>query len=547
MQIARIVHDLSFTEVTRLYEEIIKQNPELQAAMGLLDRFFLLTVVLRRRDLLHPWLYARCREVEAAPDGHLDLWSREHYKSSIITQAGAIQELLRDPEQRICIFSFNRPIAKAFLRQIKHEFENNILLKGLYPDVCWGAPKREAPKWSEDEGIILRRRGNYREASIESWGLVDGQPTSRHFTLRIYDDVVTDSSVTTPEMVEKTTRALELSDNLGVAHGGRAWYIGTRYTLADTYQTLLDRGALIPRIYPATDNGRPDGKPVFWDQETWDKKKRAQPSQVAAQLLQNPAAGQEAMFRAEWLKPYEFRPRTLNVYILCDPSLGKTHRSDRTAIAVIGVDAGRNKYLLDGYRQRMRLPDRWRAIKTLFRHWADQPGVVNVRVGYERYGMQTDIEHFEEMMKIERISIPIDEVGWPREGTHSKEDRVERLVPDFQYGNFFLPACVWDPAGMCHWHVHGDKLSYRKLAGETNVEKRMKRMGQGHLLARPIRRADENGRIYDLTRAFIEEYQYFPFGTYKDLIDAVSRVYDMEPAPPMIVRREMLEPEAFPD
>src|SRR6185503_18577552 len=105
--------------------------------LGKYDRFYLLTQILGRPDALHPWLYERCREVEACPDDMLDLWAREHYKSTIITFAGATQEIINDPEITIGIFSHTKPTARAFLLQLKTEFETNEYLKQLYPDIFY--------------------------------------------------------------------------------------------------------------------------------------------------------------------------------------------------------------------------------------------------------------------------------------------------------------------------------------------------------------------------------------------------------------------------
>lgn len=58
----------------------------------------------------------------------------------------------------------------------------------------------------------------------------------------------------------------------------------------------------------------------------------------------------------------------------------------------------------------------------------------------------------------------------------------------------------------------------------------------------PLRRRDENGEIYDVTRAFIDEMRLHPFGTHDDLIDAVSRIYDMEPRAPVAYERQSTEP-----
>jgi hypothetical protein len=531
-----------FDAVVDLWEEVERRFAVMgKHWLGRNDRFYLLTRILHRFDAVHPWLYARCREVEANPDGYLDLWAREHYKSTIITFAGCIQEIARDPEITIGIFSHTKGVAKKFLQQIKLELETNRDLVAIYPEVFWSDPKRQAPRWSEEKGLICRRNGNPKEATLEAWGLVDGQPTGAHFKLRVYDDVVTPESVNTPEQIEKTTKAWELSDNLG-ARGDdgmlRSWHAGTRYSFADTYQAIIDRKALKVRLYPATHNGLPDGTPVFLSAAAWaDKKIKQTASTLACQQLMNPAAGNQAMFRKEWLEFMDVRPATLNVYIMCDPAHSKKKDSDNTGIAVIGIDATGGKWLLDGMRHKMGLKERWQAIAGLRKVWTAQPGVQMVRVGYERYGAQSDMEYFEEQMLLTKDPFEIVELNWTSDGTRAKEDRVQRLQPDFASHRFFM-------AMVCE---RLDPATGTRVKFETARQKQVRESGQAFRLFHPVMRRDHEGNVYSLNKGFLEEYLFFPFSAKKDLIDAASRIYDMEPVPPVIVDQRALEPETFND
>src|ERR1700682_4595608 len=276
----------SFDEIEDRWAELLQEagpkgQDEAQALLGRADRFYLLTVLLNRVDAKRPWLYARCREVEASPDGCLDLWAREHYKSTIITFAGVIQEVLNDPEITVCIFSHNRPNANKFLHQIKLELESNEDLKRIYPNVLYDRPDLDSPMWSVERGITVKRQGNPHEATIEASGLVDGMPTGSHYKLRVYDDVVTAASVSTPEQVTKTTEMYALSDNLG-ARGDdglmREWMIGTRYSYFDTYQTIIDKKTMKVRLHAVTEDGLRTGKPVFLTQGGLDQKVAKEPS-----------------------------------------------------------------------------------------------------------------------------------------------------------------------------------------------------------------------------------------------------------------------------
>ena len=496
-------------------------NVELVKELAKLDRWFLLVCVLGRKDAVHPWIYDRCREVEADSDRVLDLWARGHYKSTLITYAGTIQEILRNPNITVGIFSHTRPIAKGFLKQIKREFEVNEWLRELYADICYPNPRQDSPQWSEDAGIIVKRESNPKESTVEAWGLVDGQPISRHYDLRIYDDVVTRDSVNTPDQIEKTTEALDLSQNLaGVVN--REWYIGTRYNFADTYRELIERG-IKTRIYPATDDVTPSGKPIFFTEEEWGVKKSSMGQYVlACQMLQNPIAGSDQVFKPEWVRRIELRPRVLNIYILCDPAHSKKASSDRTAMAVVGVDSQFNKYFLDGLCHRLNLKERWESILKFRRKWIRSTGVQVVKVGYERYGKDSDIEHFNDMMKITGEYFPIEELNWPREGPGSKRDRVQRLQPDFENWRFFLAPS-------------DDRI--------TSDQKKAFERGDAQLIQKPIRQKDEQGRMYDVTQKMIDnEYNLFP-AVHVDMLDALSRIYDIEAAPPQVIFPDDLEPD----
>ena len=492
--------------------------------MALADRYYLLIKVLGRGDAWHPWIYDRCREVESHPDGYLDIWGREHYKSTIITYAGAIQEILRNPEVTIGLFSHTKPIAKAFMSQIKRELESNETLRNLFPDVLWDNPQRDSPSWSLDGGLIVKRKTNPKEATIEAHGLVDGQPTSRHFGLLIYDDVVTRESVNTAEQISKTTESWELSDNLG-SSGGRKWHVGTRYSYADTYADIIKRGAAILRHRPATDTGDISGTPVLFSQAEWERKVRDQgEATIACQMLGNPLAGHQRMFDQADLQVYEIRPETLMVYIMVDPARSIKKDSANTAMAVVGVDYAGNKYLLDGFDHKMDLQERWHRMRDLYRKWRSATGVQGCVVGYERFGAIADLDYFKERQKIENVRFEINELEWPREGPGSKVDRVQRLGPDFRSHRFYLP-----------YPTDSDRL--------TKAQSRMSSEGYGYRVAQPIRRKDENDSIYDLSERLRMQVHYFPFGSLKDLVDAVSRIYDLDPRGPVMIDTDSLEPE----
>jgi len=134
------------------------------------------------------------------------------------------------------------------------------------------------------------------------------------------------------------------------------------------------------------------------------------------------------------------------------------------------------------------------------------------------------LDYFKERQKIENVRFEIVELEWPREGPGSKIDRVQRLGPDFRSGRFYLP-----------YATDSDRL--------TKAQARMASEGYAYRVSQTIKRKDEAGQVYDLSERLRMQVHYFPFGGLKDLVDAVSRIYDLDPRGPIVIDQEALEPE----
>lgn len=398
--------------------EMIRQNARE-------DLFFLIFFVLGIHTINAPWLVDRINEVENDRNMSATFWPREHFKTTIKTYAQTIQDLLRNPEARIGLFSHTRDISKSILRRIMYTLERNMMLKLSFPDVLYMKP-RTTPgvKFSEDEGVIVQRRGEYNESTIEAWGLVDGMPTSKHFTIMKLDDLETEKAVSTPEQIRKLKDAFALAFNLSERRG-----------IIEIIGTIYDFGSLHYDI-----KNSPDWKVSCWGAEDaafltpeeLEKKRRLMGDWVyACQMENNPIQLDERRMSVDWLKYHRGGVDIgRNRYIVVDPARTKGNDSDFTVMWVFEVDSRKNYIFLDVVRDKMSLSERWDKLRGLVEKWNNV-----IRVGYAKTAFEQDIEYIRERQSRDGVFfsiIPITE-------TKQKLRRMETLQPLFKDGRIILP------------------------------------------------------------------------------------------------------------
>ena len=206
------------------------------------------------------------------------------------------------------------------------------------------------------------------------------------------------------------------------------------------------------------------------------------------QYLQEPAPVGGGEFKPElWLQYYNqgaINAKDMNVAIIVDPSGGeemnkkKKKNSDFSSFVVIGLAADNNYYWLDAVRDRLNPTERIDTLFMLHRKWNALCGKPP-KVGYEKFGMQSDTHYIRKKMDEESYHFPLIELT-TRE---MKEERIRKLIPDMQKMRWYFPGT----------------LAY----------------------------VDNEGRKFDLVREIIDgEMKSFPRSRYDDMLDSLAYVYD---------------------
>ena len=559
------------------YDKTLEERTQLDKLKAMrvlcqIDRVYLMSQILCYEDrdsrlkeiLTNDWLYKMCRMVEKDPDGKLDLWARSHFKSTIITKGGVIQEHLINPKLKIVIITFNVSFVKEqIFNYIKGVYERNELLKThLFPDIFYQDPEKQAPhgKWVTD--AIWLKANNASEPSLDFCSILKLN-TGRHYNLRVYDDVITTESTVSPETINKFNMAISDSKNIGTKGGGplvynREWYIGTRYHQNDSYQYLIDRKAITPRIFPATENGRKDGRPVFLTKEQWATELLEPDYIIACQMLQNPTGAGATMFKPEYLKPYMQVPRNVNIFILVDSATSKNKRADYTSICVIGMDNRGTKYLLDGIRDKIEFDKIWLHLKhfyTKYSNQIDDDSNYCVSVGYEKAAASRDIELLKSKQNQENFHFDYQILSFPGEGPRSKQDRVRRMTSDFKQGKIKIPYMVWRDGLYYEWNIVKNskeedfyEIKYLELHQKDvdAMERRRAMQVNKSFELEPLEKVGEFEDLkYDYTEEFINEVKSYPSGKHDDILDSFSRIYDMDISSVIggIINRQHVFPE----
>ena len=475
-------------QISVLMEEA-REKKSLKAWMRYMAKnnlFFLCVYILDMYYVDHDFGYRFCAEIDSQKWGRIWVCAREHFKSTLLTFAATIQEIIRNPEVRIGIYSYNVTIAvDTFLKQIKSELENNEKLKYYFDDIFYEDPKKEAPLWT-NEAITVKRKSRAREATVEGSGLVTGQKTSKHYTHLIYDDVMTPDSVKSPEMMDYTEKQWKMSLNTGTGTDLKYFVVGTFYAEGELYTHLIEDGICDPVIQPALDV---NNIPVFLSYKAAAKKRKTLgPDVWATQMMCSPKGARKDTFKEEWLKYYDVDIFTgdkmykgMNIYMFVDPAGTKSRKRDYTAIWVIGLNSDENYYVIDLIRDKLNLSGKKQKVFELHRTY--HPKITF----YEKVGMQSDIEAIEEDMERYNYRFNISPVN----ATITKKLRIEALQPYFESGRIYFPRQI----------IH------------ENWE----------------------GVNEDMLHSFVkEEYRTFPIGVHDDAIDSLSMMVSKACNPSMI-------------
>lgn len=275
------------------------------------------------------------------------LMPRGSQKSTITTIGHALWCLVKNPNERILIYSDSASKATNFLNGIKAHIEGtapNSRFNDYFRE-WWTDPK--TGKWNETEIIIRPRNVSFPEPSIDTGG-IETSKVGKHYSRIYFDDIVSDLNVTSKEQMDKVYECYQKAMSL-LNPGGDVIITGTRWAFGDPYGRILDTATNLGKFLKSIEK---DG--IFpFEQTGLDAKfledilSRQSRYMVSCLYYNNPISDEDAVFPAENFRFYSSSSVNINDLFITATIDPAGEGEDSTGISVVGTDKEYNLYLLE--------------------------------------------------------------------------------------------------------------------------------------------------------------------------------------------------------
>ncbi|RMF65371.1 MAG: hypothetical protein D6746_00545 [Bacteroidetes bacterium] len=421
------------------------------------DLWFLCYYVLGYKDINTPLHHDMCRAWLKRQDWPYSLWlvPRGHLKTTIWTIGDTIREALKDPNCRQLIVNAKLDNAVDILSEIKDHFENNEVLRWLFPEYCpdqhrRGKKTKAADKWTST-ALSWPCRTRYRkEANVEVMA-VEASLVSKHFDIMRFDDPVNDINTATALYREKVYKwflhSLQLRDN----PKSRVRLVGTIWHFDDLYrremrkernrrQTQKMAGRKVkPRLLVYRREAIEDGQPI-WPERFSLEELAAIKEQIGSYLfschyMNNPLAPDSVYFKATNIKevPESAVPSDVVNIAAVDLAMENTRTSDYTAITVCSFTSDDRMFVRYVFRDKIMPFDLVNLIAGLVKKWDLR------KVAVEASGFQKAIfNYYKRDARDKGYRIPWVPLSQSQRSSSTKFKRIIALQPIVERGDFYI-------------------------------------------------------------------------------------------------------------
>lgn len=408
---------------------------ELEAAEKLLvreralsDLYFFATFILGFKDFgeIHREL---CFELEQRQSTDTIVWllPRAHFKTSLINEAYNLWIQIQKP-RRILIASATLDICIDMIRRTKMHIRSEKFMR-YFPEMRIVSPERmdqiylEGNKWGE---------ANWEITSP------DHNVVAKHYDKIVMDDVVNAENASTDSQQKKLLNWFQSLNGLKDRPGVPVDVIGTYWNDGDLYSHLIDELKIPCYVRGAYDPKDPENTVLFPERFTFQQlqeiRRTAGESVFACQFLNDPLAGEHAVFNAKNIRYIELTKEEIMRHyrvITIDPAISTKAESDHTAVVCASKDHRGDIYIHSvtyGH---------WKALEIIEMIYRMRDEFDPHRIGIEAEGFQKTLIHFmEEKARHEQRPVFVEPLKSGR-SLDMKEMRIKGLAPWYESGRIW--------------------------------------------------------------------------------------------------------------